>query len=149
MLRTFCNVHGGCQVHILSADGLRNADWLSSGSDPYCLCTAGGLRLVPWAGLQMKTAYYGSMFYLSLTYIRPSDCFLSVLLELHYRLLFSFTFVPNISIAVVSGIDMQVEVIVDGGSIGLPLCSKVPGGFLVGCSVTRSVGRSLFETMGG
>ena len=28
------------QVTILSADGLRNADWLGSGSDPYCLCTA-------------------------------------------------------------------------------------------------------------
>lgn len=27
------------EVQILSADGLRNADWLSSGSDPYCLVT--------------------------------------------------------------------------------------------------------------
>ena len=32
------------QVQILSADGLRNADWLSSGSDPYCLVTARCLR---------------------------------------------------------------------------------------------------------
>eukprot|EP00435_Cladocopium_sp_Y103_P056006 s391_g18.t1 len=30
------------EVQILSADGLRNADWLSSGSDPYCLVTVKG-----------------------------------------------------------------------------------------------------------
>ncbi|CAJ1336971.1 unnamed protein product [Effrenium voratum] len=30
------------EVTILSADGLRNADWLGSGSDPYCLCTVRG-----------------------------------------------------------------------------------------------------------
>jgi len=30
------------QVEILSADGLRNADWMSSGSDPYCLLSVRG-----------------------------------------------------------------------------------------------------------
>ncbi|CAK9070567.1 unnamed protein product, partial [Durusdinium trenchii] len=31
----------GEKVQILAAEGLRNADWLSSGSDPYCLVTVG------------------------------------------------------------------------------------------------------------
>eukprot|EP00913_Durusdinium_trenchii_P007395 g6954.t1 len=30
------------EVQILAAEGLRNADWLSSGSDPYCLVTVKG-----------------------------------------------------------------------------------------------------------
>ena len=50
------------QVQILAAEGLRNADWLSSGSDPYCLVTVGcsvGLTVrcmvvVVWSGRQRR-----------------------------------------------------------------------------------------------